>query len=101
MSPPPINPIQQQTKRKQKISLVLKRIVWEYHVGNSVGQIKCPCCKITDIFQMSFVCGHIISEHNGGMLTKENLKPICQSCNSSMGTINMNEFIDNLHQSNF
>ncbi len=50
--------------------------------------------------------GHVIAEINGGELEPENLKPICQSCNSSMGsllakankpalrgTTNMNEFI--------
>jgi len=42
---------------------------------------------------MNFHCGHVVSEINGGELEPENLKPICQSCNSSMGTTNMNEFI--------
>jgi 5-methylcytosine-specific restriction endonuclease McrA len=38
-------------------------------------------------------CGHIISEFNGGELKLDNLMPICNSCNSSMGTKNMNEYI--------
>ena len=42
---------------------------------------------------MDFHCGHIISEFNGGNLDVENLKPICQPCNSSMKTMNMDEFI--------
>lgn len=43
---------------------------------------------------MSFHCGHVISEFNGGELRPSNLKPICQLCNSSMGTMNMDEFIE-------
>ena len=42
---------------------------------------------------MSFHCGHIIAESKGGELSVNNLKPICQSCNSSMGTQNMDEYI--------
>jgi hypothetical protein len=45
------------------------------------------------ISQMNFHCGHIVSEINNGTLTPENLKPICQSCNSSIGTKNMDNFI--------
>ncbi len=42
---------------------------------------------------LNFVCGHIIAEANGGELKLDNLKPICVSCNSSMGVQNMNEYI--------
>ena len=50
--------------------------------------------------------GHIVAEINGGSLDPDNLKPICHSCNSSMGSLlakankpalrgstNMDEFI--------
>jgi hypothetical protein len=42
---------------------------------------------------MSFNCGHIIAEANGGEIIVSKLKPICQNCNSSMGTKNMDDFI--------
>jgi len=42
---------------------------------------------------LSFNCGHIIAEVNGGELIVSNLKPFCQNCNSSMGTKNMDEFM--------
>ena len=42
---------------------------------------------------MSFNCGHIIVEANDGELIIFNLKPICQNCNSSMGTQNMDDFM--------
>ncbi len=41
----------------------------------------------------NFDCGHIISEKNGGIVSLDNLKPICRLCNSSMSTNNMDDFI--------
>jgi hypothetical protein len=79
--------------KKKTIPLSLKRSVWNKHIGEEIGKAVCLCCKITCITQMSFSCGHVIAEYNGGELKLENLKPICVSCNSSMGTQNMNEFI--------
>lgn len=79
--------------RKKTIPIALKRKVWDHWVGEQIGKTKCPCCKLTDITQLNFSCGHINAEANGGSLHVSNLRPICGSCNSSMGTKNMNEFI--------
>jgi hypothetical protein len=54
---------------------------------------KYQCCHKTEISQMSFHCGHVISEYNGGDIKVDNLRPICGLCNSSMGTMNMDDFI--------
>lgn len=78
--------------KKKTIPKTLKRLVWNKYIGESVGKAKCMCCNLTDITQMSFHCGHIMAEANGGQLIVENLRPICQSCNSSMGVINMLDF---------
>lgn len=83
-------------KRKKPIPATIKRLVWNTHIGEEIGKSKCLCCKITDITQLSFNCGHIIAESNGGELKVSNLMPICQNCNSSMGTKNMNEFMKTL-----
>ena len=45
---------------------------------------------------MSFNCGHIIAEVNGGETNVSNLRPICQNCNSSMGITNMDDFMKTL-----
>ena len=82
--------------KKEHIPATIKRLVWNSHIGEEIGKAKCCCCKITDITQLSFNCGHIIAESNGGELIVSNLKPICQNCNSSMGTRNMNEFMRSL-----
>jgi len=83
-------------KKKKPISSTIKRLVWNTNIGEQIGKAKCMCCNVTDMTQMSFNCGHIIAESNGGETIVSNLKPICQNCNSSMGTKNMEEFIKTL-----
>ena len=80
-------------KRKKQIPAAVKRLVWNTYIGEEIGKAKCRCCNITDITQLSFHCGHIIAEANGGEIKVSNLKPICQNCNLSMGTKNMQDFI--------
>ena len=83
-------------KKKKPISATVKRLVWNTNIGEDIGKSKCMCCNSTDITQLSFNCGHIIAEANGGETIVSNLKPICQNCNSSMGTKNMNDFMKSL-----
>jgi hypothetical protein len=81
---------------KKNIPAAVKRLVWNTNIGEDIGKSKCMCCESTDITQLSFNCGHIIAEAKGGATIVSNLKPICQNCNSSMGTINMSEFMKSL-----
>ena len=78
--------------KKKSIPLALKKLVWNKYIGEEIGKAKCLCCGLTDISQISFNCGHIIPEVNGGNMCIDNLMPICQNCNSSMGSINLWEF---------
>lgn len=80
---------------KKAISHLLKRKVWARHVGEDKGSTKCFCCNMTTITMLTFNCGHIVAEVRGGPTTVENLLPICQHCNSSMGTQDMREFMKN------
>lgn len=101
-----INEINDKPKKikisKQKIPATLRTQVWDHWIGSTNGKNKCLCCNVHEITQLNFACGHILSESNGGKLTIENLKPICTTCNSSMGTQNMDEFIEtyklNIHK---
>ena len=79
--------------RKQNIPKTLKIDVWNHHVGEEIGKTKCLCCKTKDITQLNFHCGHVLAEAQGGRLEITNLRPICASCNLSMGTMHMDEFI--------
>ncbi len=79
--------------KKQKISNIFKRQCWNHWVGEHVGKIICPCCKLTEISQLNFSCGHIISESKGGKLIVENVRPICSNCNSSVYIDNLTDYI--------
>ena len=74
------------------IPKAIKQLVWNKYIGQDHGKGICQCCELTSITQMDFQCGHIRSKFNGGEETLLNLIPLCSLCNSSMGTMNMDEF---------
>jgi hypothetical protein len=90
----PIGNISESPYKKKQIPKSIKSLVWNKYIGQQNGQGLCQCCQSTEIFQMSFHCGHVISEFNGGKSTIDNLKPICPLCNNSMGKKNMNDFMN-------
>lgn len=71
---------------KQTIPPILREKVWLTFFKTIEGS--CYCCR-SRLTMRSYHCGHIISEHNGGTTTLENLVPVCKSCNSSMGVMNL------------
>ena len=91
-----------ETKKVEKIPHVLRTLVWKTYASDIYLSSKCYCCRSNTISIDNFICGHIESRHNGGILDLNNLRPICNSCNTSMGTINMYIFIKkyNLWQEN-
>jgi hypothetical protein len=78
---------------KKYIPKKIKQLVWNKYIGEIHGIGPCHCCKITEISQMNFHCGHIISEFDGGATILDNLAPVCALCNLSMGKTNMNVFM--------
>ena len=95
LADPVPEPVTEKAKKKS-IPSTVKRLVWNKNIGEEIGKSKCYCCKTTYITQSSFHCGHVISEAKGGETIVNNLKPICQNCNSSMGSKDMNEFMISL-----
>lgn len=79
--------------KKQSIGKAKKKQIWDKWAGDDVAKILCYCCKDKIITAFDFVCGHIVSEFNGGGLGIKNIRPICNLCNSSMGIKNMIDFI--------
>jgi HNH endonuclease len=64
---------------------------WKIQFGNSIKGF-CFCCKKElDVFD-DWHAGHIVSHSNNGTDTADNLRPVCGSCNLSMGTENMDAF---------
>lgn len=81
-------------KTKETIPKAVRIKVWSEYIGDSIAEGKCFCCRNKTIYQHDFQCGHIQSEHNGGKVTVQNLRPICCTCNQSMGTKNMFRFME-------
>ena len=78
--------------RRKGIPKHIKTLVWNKYIGASVNSTKCLSCREELISIRSFHCGHVIAEAKGGDSTINNLWPICAPCNSSMGTMSMNDF---------
>jgi len=74
----------------------LKKELWRNHFGNRFKGV-CFCCRSATIYRDNFHAGHVIAVANGGEDLIENLRPICQTCNSSMGTMNLNDFKNTYH----
>lgn len=77
--------------RKARIPKPLRRQVWEHCMGEKSSSGPCYVCR-TKISVWDFECGHIKAESKGGKLTIQNLRPICGTCNKSMGTRNLEEY---------
>ena len=72
------------------IPVRVKEEIWRRINGDKVNGT-CFCCS-SPLTSFSFDAGHIISRSKGGPDTVDNLRPICSSCNSSMGTQNLLDF---------
>ena len=78
---------------KAKIPSAVRKIVWNTYIGKDNVKGKCLCCNAEEITGTNFECGHVKSEKNGGEVTIDNLRPICSSCNKSMSSNDMDEFM--------
>jgi 5-methylcytosine-specific restriction endonuclease McrA len=79
-------------QKKQKIPKNIRNIVWDTYMGSDLKKGLCSCCNTETITFVNYHCGHIVSEKNGGSISIDNLIPICQSCNGSMGFMNMTDY---------
>jgi 5-methylcytosine-specific restriction endonuclease McrA len=80
-------------KKKQSIPKNVRMIIWNHYIGEDIIKHKCLCCKKVTISNTNFEVGHVLSEKNGGTHEINNLRPICFSCNHSMGSENMVDFV--------
>ena len=87
------------TTPRKAIPPALRNEVWRCYIGNSITG-KCFVCGRAEIELCGNVeFGHVIAVANGGENTLENLRPICSSCNRSMGTRNLLEYKRDLEAS--
>ena len=80
------------TYKKESIPKTIKNCLWiNYFKDSRVGV--CQCCKRETITWGNFHAGHIKAEAHGGKTALDNLIPLCQLCNCSMGTSNVFDFV--------
>jgi 5-methylcytosine-specific restriction endonuclease McrA len=65
--------------------------VWNAWHGRESGVGPCHVCG-AQITQQDFECGHVVAHSRGGPCTVDNMRPVCRTCNRSMGAENMDEF---------
>jgi hypothetical protein len=78
--------------KKMVIAKPLRDMVWTFFVGQEFATL-CPCCGLQKIDALHFECGHVEAEAAGGATHLYNLRPICRSCNGSMGKQHMYQFM--------
>ena len=78
-------------KLRTSIPKSLRILVWNKNIGKEKGIGGCYVCN-EEIDSKNFECGHIISVKDAGETHIDNLRPICSSCNKSMGTQNLHDF---------
>lgn len=87
-------PYEEKSKRKT-IPKAVKNSVWNTYIESNdpnklIGKCFVGCgCEITIA---NFELGHVKAYSKGGSDKVNNLRPICSTCNKSMGTMNLLEF---------
>lgn len=76
---------------RKTIPKKIRAQVWTNAFGSSTHGT-CYCCNSSLNCLDSWHAGHIVASANGGSDTAENLRPICVSCNQSMGIEHMESF---------
>ncbi len=80
---------------RKTIPKSLRKKLWRNHFGD---QWKAQCFVCSDIISKEdFHAGHVVSVKQGGTDNISNLRPICKTCNGSMGSTNLNEFKNKYH----
>jgi hypothetical protein len=72
-----------------KFTASQRQQVWHQYIGIEKGRILCPYCQINPIEPLNYVIAHVIPLTNGGSNDMENLRPLCNKCNSSIYTNNI------------
>lgn len=78
-------------RAKEKITKTTREYIWHKFMGN-VAKANCPICDESVIKMTSFDAGHIVAEACGGPTNRDNLMPICHTCNVRMHTANLFDY---------
>lgn len=83
---------QPKVAKRKAITKIARHYLWIRDYGN-VAESKCCCCGINVIFETTAEAGHIVAHAKGGSSELDNLKLICRTCNTDMGTEDMRDFM--------
>jgi hypothetical protein len=75
---------------RKKINKSLRYDVWKKRNDFSMEGTCFVCNNVLHFENME--CGHIIPHVYGGIISSNNLEPICKMCNRDMGVMNLNEY---------
>ena len=64
-----------------------------YAKCGTIGESTCKLCNNHKIYPTNFHAAHIISKKNGGCPDVSNAYPTCATCNTSMGSLDMDVYI--------
>ena len=74
-----------------KVPKAVHDSTWKKYMGDKT-EGKCYCCRIETITVFNFEVGHNKARSKGGSDDIDNLRPICKTCNTSMGTQSIESF---------
>jgi hypothetical protein len=86
------NEIAKTVPERVNIPKPIKDAVWRQYCGDKKDG-KCYCCKVK-ITDANTQYGHVRSVRYGGQNTVDNLRPVCSGCNQSMGSQNMDSWME-------
>ncbi|MDA1256483.1 MAG: HNH endonuclease [Chloroflexi bacterium] len=78
-------------RRRKAIPKAVKDAVWTKYIGTKKAEGPCYVCGRT-IHMSTFHAGHNKAQSKGGKDSIGNLRPICATCNTSMGTTSIEVF---------
>jgi hypothetical protein len=79
---------------RKSLPQAVRHAVWNAWTpgGAKAGEGACASCG-RSITQQDYDCGHVVARACGGSDTVDNLRPVCRPCNTSMGTVDMRDFV--------
>ncbi len=93
--PVEVSELNTNSKTRKSIPQSVRMELWRNHFGDQyIG--KCFVCK-DEIQKDNFHAGHIVAHADSGSDTADNMRSICKTCNTSMGTMNLLEFKAQYH----
>jgi len=86
----------QQKKKLKQIPSAVRFNLWNTTFGERCAFGPCHCCR-REVTLQNFEAGHVVAKSQGGSDQISNLRVICRPCNRSMGSMNMDAYIEAYH----